>query len=269
MASMGERFVLYRLPEATRKELSRVAVKNSRQSHAMRGEIADALVALFASVDFSTPPAERTDAEVERLVCLADFVSMARSPVERDGYKREIELIPDPEAPTRIAKVLARLLDGLRAVGVDDDTAWKIVTKVSRDCVPVLRIKILDLMVDEESRTTTRITNVVGYPRTTIARCCEDLNAHRFLSRDTTGDSNTVSWMITIEGKARYSDAFAIQAAQPEKSEEVHNSRAETPPLKRLRTWTDFSGQTVPPSELTDLDRFVIEETDRESREKG
>jgi hypothetical protein len=95
------------------------------------------------------------------------------------------------------------------------------------------------------------------------------LNAHRFLSRDTTGDSNTVSWMITIEGKARYSDAFAIQAAQPEKSEEVHNSRAETPPLKRLRTWTDFSGQTVPPSELTDLDRFVIEETDRESREKG
>jgi hypothetical protein len=255
MASMGERFVLYRLPEATRKDLSRMAVRNSRQSTAMRGEIAASLVALFDSVDLTARPVELTDEEVERIVCLADFVTMARSPVERDGYKREIELIPDPEIPTRIAKVLVRLLDGLRAVGVDDDTAWRIVVKVSRDCVPVLRIKILDLLANGGIWTTTKIANEINYPRSTVNRACEDLNAHRFLARDTRGDGNIIDWTMNEAGTAMYFDAFGKPEVCPEMSEDVQRPPAQTPgPLKPKRTPTDISGQRS----LTAIDRLVI-----------
>ena len=52
--------------------------------------------------------------DIERLVTLADFITVARSPVERDGYSRDIELVPDAEAPSRFAGMLAALLEGLR-----------------------------------------------------------------------------------------------------------------------------------------------------------
>ena len=66
-------------------------------------------------------PARRTDAETDQLIALATFVVRARSAVERDGYSREIELVPGSEAPTRLVIVLARLLDGLDAIGCDRD----------------------------------------------------------------------------------------------------------------------------------------------------
>ena len=38
----------------------------------------------------------------------------------RDSYRREIELVPDSEAPGRIVGALARMLTGLRLIGVDE-----------------------------------------------------------------------------------------------------------------------------------------------------
>jgi hypothetical protein len=37
------------------------------------------------------------DQDIERLITLATFAVKARSAVERDGYRREIELIPQAE----------------------------------------------------------------------------------------------------------------------------------------------------------------------------
>ena len=98
----------------------------------MRAELGAAVVSLFAHQDTAPEPVER---DAERLVSLAALVVRCRSAVERDGYTREVELIPESEAPTRLVVVLDRLLAGLRSLGVDAETAWRVI----RDCC-VLRL---------------------------------------------------------------------------------------------------------------------------------
>ena len=79
---------------------------------------------------------------------------MARSPIERDRYSREIELVPDPEAPARFALILASLLEGLYAIGVEREHAWKLVTKVAFDSMPAQRRQVIRLLAEVETTTT-------------------------------------------------------------------------------------------------------------------
>jgi hypothetical protein len=94
-----------------------------------------------------------SDHDIDRLVVLSDFVTLARSPVERDGYTREIELVPDPEAPARFAGMLASILEGLRAIGLDDDLAWPLVVKVALDSMPAQRRQLIELLADADTTT--------------------------------------------------------------------------------------------------------------------
>jgi hypothetical protein len=89
----------------------------------MRRELAEAVAGLFAGLELAEPP-PLSPADVVRLVDLAELVARARSPAVRDSYSREIELVPDSEAPGRIVGALARTLSGLRLIGVDEREAW-------------------------------------------------------------------------------------------------------------------------------------------------
>jgi len=95
----------------------------------MRNDLKAAIAELFADA-LRRMPRRLTDADRDRLVDLVNLTRLCGSAVERDGYKREIELVPDSEAPTRLIKVLDRLLAGLNAMGVDRADAWRIVTKL-------------------------------------------------------------------------------------------------------------------------------------------
>ena len=68
----------------------------------MRRELREAVAALFRSIQLE---ANEFDAAArKRMAALATFVAHARSAVERDRYRREIELIPDSEMPGRLAR---------------------------------------------------------------------------------------------------------------------------------------------------------------------
>ena len=95
----------------------------------------------------SPPRANATDDETDQLIALATFVVRARSAVERDGYSREIELVPGPEAPTRLvdrARPAPRRprRDRLRP----RPTRSRVVTKAALDSVPALRLAVLDTL---------------------------------------------------------------------------------------------------------------------------
>jgi hypothetical protein len=119
MGAMGERFVLYRLPEVDPSVQARQALKHAGKERQMRKQLAAAVAELFDASE--RQPQGLTDDEVTRLVSLATLVVRARSAVERDSYSREIELVPGPEAPTRIITVLDRMLAGLDVIGVTRD----------------------------------------------------------------------------------------------------------------------------------------------------
>ena len=97
----------------------------------MRRELRHSVIELIDRVKLPEVPPDLTDAEMAGVLNIALLVCRARSPVERDGYSRDIELVPGAESPTRLAKALKRLLDGLSALGVGRPRALSIVRRVA------------------------------------------------------------------------------------------------------------------------------------------
>ena len=128
MATMGERFVLYRMPDAEEEAQSRTALgrSNGRQ---MRVELATAMRGALAAAT-ERPARSLTELETDFLVALSTFVARARSTVDRDGYSREINLVYEPEGPARIALVLREMLLALDRLGLPLETTYTTVRKL-------------------------------------------------------------------------------------------------------------------------------------------
>ena len=201
MGAMGERFTLYRLPEADPDTLAREALRHAGREQQMRAELADA--ARGAVVDLATPR-ERSDAETTALIALATFVVKARSAVERDGYTRDIELVPGAEAPTRLVIVLDRLLAGLDAIGCERDDAVTIVTKAALDSIPALRLAALKaLNPDGGAIDTNAVAETVRHPATTTRRALEDLTAHGLVECERQGKGEAHLWSLSEFASSR------------------------------------------------------------------
>ncbi len=183
MAAMGERFVLFRLPDVDGRELGRAALNHAGSPAQMRRELKDSVQSLLARVGARVAPRELTSAENERIVALATFAASARSPVTRNSYTREIEQVPGEEAPTRLAISLRGMLGGLQAIGASDDEAWSTIRKIAMDCVPTTRRRVLDLLRENETLPTPEITSRLRLPATTAKRALEDLHAYDLLGR--------------------------------------------------------------------------------------
>jgi hypothetical protein len=200
MGAMGERFTLYRLPEVNADVQAREALRHSGRERQMRRELA---AAARTSLEHLADPRARTDDETEQLIALSTFVVRARSAVERDGYSREIELVPSPEAPTRLVIVLDRLLAGLNAIGCERDHALRIVTKAALDSIPALRLAVLDTLYAENVLDTNSIAEAVRHPAQTTRRALEDLVAHRLVECERQGEGKAHRWHLGAYARER------------------------------------------------------------------
>lgn len=194
MSSMGERFLLFRphLSDADLQEATRFSLRRGRE--AGRDELREAIAGLFA--EDLAEPAPLAEVEQDELVTLSSLVARARSAVERDGYSREIELIPDSEAPSRLALALAQLHYGLRAIGVELAPARAIVHKAALDCIPTLRRRALEHLADEGTLDTGDIARALHHPTSTMRRALEDLEGHGLLARQNGGQGHADAWSI-------------------------------------------------------------------------
>ncbi len=127
----------------------------------------------------------------------------ARSAVERDGYSRDIELVPGAEAPTRLVIVLDRLLAGLDAIGCERGQALTVVTKAALDSIPALRLAVLFTLDAEDDLDTNTIGDVVRHPASTTRRALEDLVAHGLVECDRQGEGKAHRWRLSTFAKER------------------------------------------------------------------
>jgi hypothetical protein len=200
VATMGERFLLYRLPEIDAREQARRALRNTGREREMRAALAGAVSGLFASLTLPESAPELEDDETDRLVALASLAARSRSGVERDSRTREIELILDPEAPARIAQTLRRLYGGLLVIGLDRPTAWKCVAKIGLDCMPKLRRGVFDALAAVAPDTwlgTSALAAHVAYPTITARRGLEDLMVHGVVERQEEPRGGSHLWRLT------------------------------------------------------------------------
>lgn len=98
ISAMGERFVMYRLPAINEDELAARALDHQGSESNMRKDLTEAVSRLFAGL--AIPEEKTVDGhEKQRLIALATLAVRSRSAVERDSHSREVELIPESEAP--------------------------------------------------------------------------------------------------------------------------------------------------------------------------
>ncbi len=143
LSALGERFVWFRLAVDNPAEQARRSLAHAGRERQMRDELAAAVRGLFAGLDLATPP-PLSDDDADRLIALATLTVRCRSAVLRDSYAaREIELVPDSEAPGRLVAVLGRLLVALRLIGVPETDAWRVTVKAGLDSMPALRWRAL------------------------------------------------------------------------------------------------------------------------------
>jgi len=198
ISAMGERLLLFRLPLVESElQAGRALRHTGDQERTMRAELADAVAGLF-SAGLGTPR-ELDETDEAHLIGLATLVARCRSAVERDTYStREIELVPAPEQPARLALTLERLLAGLDALGCDRQLAWTVVGRAALDSMPALRRAIVDVLVDaDEPLTTTQVGEAIRHPTTTARRALEDLTAHDVVDRHIQGEGRADVWVAS------------------------------------------------------------------------
>jgi hypothetical protein len=197
IAAMGERFILSRLPLVDELEQARFAIQRSEKEKIARSELRTAVRRLFSSLQ----PIDRLDdSTVERLTALSTLTAKCRSAVERDPYRREIDLIPASERPARLAIALKRVLLGMTAIGVPTDHRWTLLQSLALDCLPQLRRKILTYLVKlppESWADTSSISIALDYPTTTVRRGLEDLAGHGIVVRSKSGKGKSDTWQIS------------------------------------------------------------------------
>jgi hypothetical protein len=264
-ASLGERFILLRFGETPTEAHTLKALAHAGRERQMRKELAAAVATLFAGVSLAGGQTSISRDEESRLVSLAMLVSRCRSAVERDGYSREIELIPGTESPTRLAVTLQRLFDGLMTVGVKRGRAWGVVRRVALDSMPALRRSVLTAVLRLRGPITSEVATAIGYPTNTTRRALEDLAAYRVVERRTDGHGKADRWRVADEFAANIAavpemsgEAPTIHESSersdtiPEMSEDESRSVPESSDRPReveshssSKTMNDFSGKVV------------------------
>ena len=205
MASLGERFLLYRLDEVDPADLAGAALKSIGRESAMRRELIGAVSGFFRGTAKS--PGELSEEDKRWLVALSTLVSRCRSSVERDGYTREIELIPGAEMPGRLVRALAQLLGGLAAIGVEVAERRCLIRKTALDSIPATRRRILEVLSLVTAKIDTRaVAKELGYPTVTARRALEDLTAHGVVECESMGQGTASRWGLSYWTQKRWAE---------------------------------------------------------------
>jgi hypothetical protein len=192
IGQMGTRFVFVRLPFDD--ALGHTVLKHVGREEEMRDELRTAIHGLLAC-----PPHLPRNLTTHRnaLASLGSFIALARSPVERD-HRGEIVLVLDPEAPTRIVKMLAQLWRASGFLGLPEEEAWSLVQRIGLDSIPKLRLLVLEALRQASGyQTTTQIAEAVEHPTMTTRRALEDLTAHRMVTRRAGGEGRPDHWTMS------------------------------------------------------------------------
>jgi len=200
LSELGDRFVFYRLPPTDAAEQGKAALDLDDDGQ-MRAELVAAVAEFFTTVKPPDKPPKLQGDELTRMVALATLAARCRSAVERDGRSRELLFVPEAEPPARLAKALWRLLEGITAIGVDRQTAWRVVTKTALDCMPSRRRVALEALVEEEEPTTTRVAERADQPTPTVRLALEDLTAHHLAMRMPQGQGKADRWRLTAQAR--------------------------------------------------------------------
>jgi hypothetical protein len=196
---LGERFLLLRVKSANPRALARRAMAQRQREGDQRRVLRQIVAEFLPTVNLRPPP--MSDAIKEAVASLAEFTALARSQVMFDA-RGEIDYIPAPEGPGRLAKQLCLLAEALAAirggehVAIDD---YLTVTQVAQDTLPAQRRTMMEVLLGSEraALTTTDVATATRYPTNTARRYLQELAAIRLVDRLSEGAGLADRWEIS------------------------------------------------------------------------
>lgn len=230
-SEQGERFINYIIKAPDSKEMTRRAVKNQRKLKEKEEYLAE-VVASFINTkllevqddDLKIPE----DIENE-IIEVADFCTLARSPVILDKRTGKIEFVPEREMPSRVAIMLTNIAISLMMISNEKELSREnalILYKTAMDSIPVERRMILRLLAQYRGSTTKNLAVKLNYPTGPILSWLGQLNARNLIIRAGTNGTSDV-WKIKDEFKnivLRYEDLQEINEDLQPTEEELMNS---------------------------------------------
>jgi hypothetical protein len=197
-SEMGERFLYYRFPTPTDRAFGQsnalVNRVDARLNEHLQAAVDEFLREIGVDWSFPAefPSLERADHY--RLIAWAQFASAARSAVERDPYRHEIQYRSSTEYPMRLTAQFSELLRSMRYIGVPEREAWFVIRKLAFDSIPGLRRDLLDRLV-RANRTEADLTEHTECGRATVQRALGDLKMHKLVTR--IPGPTTTTWGLT------------------------------------------------------------------------
>ena len=178
VATMGDRFLLVRLRTGDHRRASGLqSMANVGAEVRMRAhlsEVTGKLLAGAAGYVAAEPEPGLTDDEMGSLLGLADLVTRARTPVERD-YQGNPAWAHGLEMPTRFAKQLVQIVRGGLLLGLDRDTAMQVAVRCCQDSMPPLRLRVLADVAGHPDSFLPDVVDRVQIPKTTADRALQEL----------------------------------------------------------------------------------------------
>jgi hypothetical protein len=182
-ASLGERFLKFRLPEKGGVQSAfhtlRAAMKNIGKEKQMRVDLCE-IASKTLGVKIARIPKVSRRAQ-DYLISLAQWTSAFRSLVVRDKYTGDLSYMPSPEIGTRLAKQLTRLAMGVALFRQEKTITLEVLTiaaKVARDSVPATVEKVVrHLYIHREGNNLNvrAISELSKLPPETVRRILDDL----------------------------------------------------------------------------------------------
>ncbi len=192
-SAFGDRFLVIRQLVGDPVVMAERSGRNSEESGKMRNELEMAM----SKLDRVKIPerAIELNLEVRTMVArLTAFVSISRTQVLRDSFRREVEAVPEPEGTGRMGAQLHQLLRGLCTLrGHKQVTEGDIETveMVALGTIPSLRLRVMRQfdLVDP-----TLAASIKGVPHTVLYRTLQDLEMLGLIEHDKHAGHSQKGW---------------------------------------------------------------------------
>lgn len=229
-AILGERFVQYRMKGVDEIKASLQSMKNTGKETQIRERVQELFKEFLDSIDVPDPAEIAVPGEyLEGLANLASFAVKARSGTIRDSYKKELEYIPDPEAPTRLAKQLVilgkclTLINRRKKMGIEE---YAICVKVAFDSIPKQRLTTINALFDEdalEGISTTGLSEKINYSTPSTKIFLEDLNAFGLVDVEKGGSGTAHKWQVANKTKDYFLKSLIEIENPPNKLKNIYS----------------------------------------------
>jgi hypothetical protein len=201
-SEQGERFINYVLRQPDREEMTRRAILNQRNGKAKEAYLRE-ITANFVNnclerafdLDIKVPK----DVE-DKMIQVANFCTLARSPVILNRKSGKVEWVPEPEMPARMATMLTNLVVTLGIMNIDakiSENNKRTVYRSAFDSIPGDRRLILNILTKFSEATTRTIAIKINYPTETVLNWCNQLNALGIIDRKPgSGGNRGDTWVM-------------------------------------------------------------------------